>query len=217
MSKEIQLPSSTGTRVDNCDTKSSQIITCEFKGINYQVGVYNPGFWNIDGDEKYKEVNNCYAYACNIRVRSVISSTERNMPQPDSCSTGNKKPEGTKEFLAGIKKDGLVSVQDIIDRKAIAPEGSIEHPVWLCAMVYASTLDHSDSSWSYHCYRQVWDGNDKNTVFWAHKMGAGNVERLAKAVNIEKYKTKGFDNFIGYYLVPPRVMFCITETIRVGR
>ncbi|MGJ0626339.1 hypothetical protein [Xenorhabdus bovienii] len=164
-----------------------------------QIGVYNPDFW-----KKYNEINNCYSYACNLRVNEG-----KKVPSPGYCYLG-REPTDSKEVIDGAKKDGIIFIDDLIEGcKNIV--GTDKAPVWIVALFTYSIP--STGQFGYHWFRKVYDKENGNQ-FWANKFFTGKVTNIGVNGNIildpEVESKKMFDNqedwqnymWHGYFLVP---------------
>ncbi|CDL81270.1 hypothetical protein [Xenorhabdus szentirmaii] len=155
------------------------------------LGIFNDLFWNFNSD--IIKSNNCYSYAVNIRVPA-----SSRIPHPGYCHTG-RVPDGDSALIEGVKKDGLVFAKQ--DMTCPTQSNDPNNPVWLVALV--SGYVGTDQEWDYHWYRKVWEGNESQNYFWAHKLGSSQVKRLGDGVEPEAdAKNHGYNRFHGYFLVP---------------
>ncbi|WP_337998204.1 hypothetical protein [Oleispirillum naphthae] len=140
-------PQATGSRdawPDNASTIADG--SCEI-----ETGRYNPVFWN--GCAFWLRNNNCYAYACNMRVQ--VASPHEYTPQPGAYSHKTLLPS-LESVRACALADGAVP------RTSCRP--AAERPRWLVALVFWPPAA-SSALWDYHWYRLQEGGA------WAHKPG----------------------------------------------
>ncbi|OTA14001.1 hypothetical protein Xvie_04080 [Xenorhabdus vietnamensis] len=214
----VEYPTSDNDRKERCDTDSESIISSETVSGNntiYQIGKYNPEFWN-KADVVSK--NNCYAYACNIRVDKI--------PDP-GYRKYNHLVKDINAFKIGIENDGLVEITG----KPV--KGDKDNPVWRVAVFYwtDNNTGEAGNPFGYHFFREVWSkdssvhNSNSNNICWAHKFHTGKVTNLTirerdcnpphviTDPEIEMKEMKKLDNslknidinFLGYYLVTPNV------------
>ncbi|WP_166291444.1 hypothetical protein [Photorhabdus stackebrandtii] len=157
----------------------------------YQVGKYNPKFWNNDKEVLFK--NNCYAYACNI----CVDANDVDVPDPGYRVYANKpnrldkKVSSLEELKEGIAHDGLVEINS-----GLAIQGTSTQPMWRVALFAGLTGNNrsTDRYFGYHFFREVYskdpcfhnsnfnpnsDPNSiSNYICWAHKFFKEEVTNL---------------------------------------
>lgn len=187
----------------------------------FQLGVYDACFWN---NADTVRDNNCYAYACNIRVDKVPTNYEPNYPDPGYRHFG-RKVNNAGEFKEGILHDGLVEINGPGATTRVI--GTDENPVWIVAAFTAEGRTESgEHVFGYHFFRKVWSGEKDNSgkgcgdggqfCSWGHKFAGGKVtnlskdntpitspeeemDRLNKSSNLQYF-------LVGYFLVKPDVV-----------
>lgn len=141
------LPQATGMR----DAWPGNAATIADGSCDIEVGRYNPVFWN--GEDFFLRNNNCYAYACNMRVK--VASPKGYTPQPGAYSHRTLGPT-LESVRACALADGAMP------HESCRP--ATEQPRWLVALVFWPPAPRS-SLWDYHWYRLQEDG------IWGHKPG----------------------------------------------
>ena len=111
----------------------------------YEVGRYNPGFWN--GCKNCKNNNNCYNYARNWRTDTFAQPGRASGAYPYSSISCAPVRKGALSDGAHLRYDCFPSS---------------EAPRWLMALVIWP-------GWDYHWYRKHLEG------FWGHKPGSTNA------------------------------------------
>ncbi|WP_289997869.1 hypothetical protein [Photorhabdus laumondii] len=165
-----------------------------FENCYLQFGRFNAPFWNSSNDIVC--ANNCYAYACNIRMPAGNS-----FPYPGFCNT-NSIPTTSEQLLNGVKSDGLIKVEDL--KKC--PELKELKPVWLIAMVSGHPTEWG---WDFHFYRKVWSGREEDKYYWSHKLGSGLVTKLKADISPKiDAKDRRYNEWHGYFLVPSTNTIC---------
>lgn len=168
----------------------------------FQLGRYNAPFWNAT---VAKTNNNCYSYACNIRV-------DNGFPDPGYRLYG-EAVSNKQQLLNGIQNDGLVR---IVDGEGATPvvHGSEMMPAWIVALFSGWGVDNA--VFGYHFFRKVWSGRNDRESYWAHKFldgfvtnkSAGSNNLITSPVDEMKKinKNNGIDYELeGYFLVKPDV------------
>ncbi|RAW85950.1 hypothetical protein [Photorhabdus laumondii] len=206
MNKEYPAPDDDRkAKRDTNDIVSSEIGSGNNKS-SYQIGKYNPDFWNNDNNVVSK--NNCYAYACNICVDNI----------PDPCYRKySRLVSSRRELEEGMEYDGLVKISD----GNVTPrvQGTKDKPAWRVAVFATiSGVDH----FGYHFFREVWSGNLSDSYyFWAHKFHTekvtnitykeGKLNHLIRNPVVEMRELCNAKivqpkyELVGYYLVKPDV------------
>ncbi|AKH65582.1 MULTISPECIES: hypothetical protein [Photorhabdus] len=181
----------------------SDYIGHDNNSSKFQLGQYNMQYWNQDS---WIRVNNCYAYACNIRVDNTF-------PHPGYNKFG-QPPINTEEFLEGVKLDGLVEINENDWQPEKRVRGDIDNPAWIVALCDGYTED-TNEYW-YHFYRKVWSGNGNDCgggeeCYWAHKNGTDPVTNKIKGGS--SYITDPRDDmrkygltYRGLFLVSPNIV-----------
>ncbi|MBD2799108.1 hypothetical protein ID854_01190 [Xenorhabdus sp. M] len=159
-----------------------------------QVGLYKPEYWSGN----YARANNCYAYACNIRMNPA---SDFNWPHPGYFSKERVKiSSDDQELLDGVKNDGIVKYADGMN----CPTSSKDEPVWL-TLLFSGLID--DQYWDYHWYRCIKEGN---RFIWAHKMGPNPIEKI-DTEKVEAVKANAeinqYTRFHGDFLIPKVTIF----------
>ncbi|CDL84900.1 hypothetical protein [Xenorhabdus szentirmaii] len=168
-----QYTGSSGNRDTDGNKLSSRTIKLSNLGgpnedFTYQLGGFNDDFWNKD--TSYRNSNNCYAYACNIRISQ---GHYRNFPHP-----GYKphcKIPTIDTLLDGIKEDGIIKIEK--DMK-LPSHGTKENPIWLAALLSGVIPDSEGLNvFGYHWYRVI--QKDTKTC-WGNKNHAdpANIAKL---------------------------------------
>jgi hypothetical protein len=141
----------------------------------YEVGAFNPGFWN--NDATVRGSNNCYNYASNWRTNTFA--------QPGrGCGTMYNQiicPEMTRAALC----DGMHHRFDCFP--------DLEKPRYLVALVVAPGPAFVD----FHWYRRQQEG------FWGHKPGpsaARNTDESNMVIYNPEFANRGpYTQFCGYF------------------
>ena len=171
--REAGVESTGQSDVGPTDTSTTLDVCC-----SYELGRYNPVFWNSPNSVRFN--NNCYAYACNMRTDTY--------PQPGRHS---KQPHQhtLASVIASALSDGLARRDDCmpVERK----------PRWIVALV---TKPDNCLGWDYHWYRRQLGCN------WAHKPGQTLVtdrDQTGKVITDPKNCERGgYTVWGGYFWVP---------------
>jgi hypothetical protein len=167
------------TAAAEAEAEAAAAVTCR-----YEVGAYNPGFWN--NDSSIRSRNNCYNYASNKRTDTFAQPGRGcgHMYTAISC------PEVTRGALC----DGLHH------RFNCFPD--TERPRYLVALVVAPGPGFID----FHWYRKNREG------FWSHKPGGTavrNVDNRGRVITDPQTCDRGpYTQFCGYFYT------CRTQKIR---
>lgn len=127
----------------------------------FQLGQYNPDAWNAP---HIRYVNNCYAYAWNIRADNAN-------PEPGYGYFG-RGPTNNSELYDAVWRDGLVKlINDSWPESQVT--GFNDAPAWLVAM--GSFTSPDTNTFGYHFYRKVWSGEFGPSPEYYGPCGEGGV------------------------------------------
>lgn len=168
---------------------------------DFQLGKYAPEYWDAPS---VRGVNNCYAYACNIRVDHAF-------PHPGYGYLG-RAPGDISELYEGVWRDGLVRLDESNWRPESQVTGTPEEPAWLVAMCDGNT-GGENMEYGYHFYRKVWSGQGNDCgggeyCYWAHKFLNDPVTNRHRDGNFitdprSDMAERGL-RYLGLFLVQPR-------------
>ncbi|MDC9622659.1 hypothetical protein PSI22_13695 [Xenorhabdus sp. XENO-7] len=197
----IKYSSSTEDLDENGSTQllSVTVLKDDEPHYSYQVEKFNDKFWN---ETPFRESNNCYAYACNIKIPA-----SRKWPHPGYHPGYNgldcQPPTDDVQLLEGINNDKIIKIKNDM----IPPDE--DYPVWRVGLA-SGYAGKNGEEWSYHFYREVLYGNK---TCWSHKNGSGKAEILDFIINPEDpedledlknhAKKLGYTKWHGLFLVPP--------------
>ncbi|MCC8382086.1 hypothetical protein [Xenorhabdus sp. PB30.3] len=183
------------------DTQSNEMHEFDFDNrCKVQAGLYNHSYWLRNGG-----VNNCYAYACNIRIDELNGFNSRNWPHPGYCHA-SKVPSNDSELLEGVKHDGII----LYTKGTECPIGSIHEPVWLTVLFSGHV--GTEKNWDYHWYRRIW-AKYLNSYVWGHKMGSDPITAVESEDIQEHARNLGYTNYHGEFLIP-KITICANNQIR---
>jgi hypothetical protein len=139
---------------------------------NYEISLFNPGFWN--NDSGVRRSNNCYNYARNWRTNTFA--------QPGRASGHPASAMSCAAVSAAARSDGLV------DRCRCLPQS--EYPRRLMALVIAPGYDYH---WYRHQIGDFWGHKPGQTA-------ARNTDNSGVLVaNPETCDRGPYTNFCGYF------------------